>query len=365
MSTFAEHFDLYDPDRVSLELDPRRDAKIYVDVHGVMPKIKDILVATSPAPKLLVTGEWGMGKSHTLWHVATELLPELADPAHEVFVKLGGLTNKARFLDVYRQIIQALREPLEDALRQLADLTDDDLAGLTQDGRLVLRSLGERLRADADAPELGALRMWLSGAGPTPTQAMRLGLGTRLKDSPHHQDLVPLLLAASRIIARAKKSRPVIFIDESTAFRMPRGQDAKVSISEGLRELFDQDNRDLGIVLGMYDRGAPWLRLDVLQRLENRRVELSPLVSTDEVAEFTRRLGHEMGRRHLFGPGAIDRFSTHVLKARLPGLDPTSPGSPRSLLKLLDALLQQAYKERVPLPLPAERVAVWLPADVA
>ncbi len=366
MTTLAEHFELYDPARTSFELEPEKDAGLYVDVHGVLPRIRSILEATKAAPKLLVTGEYGMGKSHTLRHVACEMLPKLVPHSLPVFVKLGGLVPKATFLDVYRQIVQSLRGLLDEALRSLETIDPSDISDLSQDARIVLTRLHEALHEGESADRLGALRMWLSGSGPTPTQAMKLGLGTRLRDSSNHPDLVPLLGAIARLIHRASGRRVVLFLDESTAFRTPRGPEALLSISEGLRELFDQDNQVLGVILGMYDRrgGGKGLRLDVLQRMENRRVDLIPMRTPDEIKSFTRDLGEKVGRLQLFTPDAMSWFAQHAIEA---GARSESPGvlSPRGLLKLLDRVGQEAHRAGVRPPLPNVQIQAWLPGRVA
>jgi len=65
--------------------------------------------ATRKPIKMLIYGDWGVGKTHLMYHIRWWLQQNKADyPAYPVIIEIGDITKKSRFDDIVRPFLDAL-----------------------------------------------------------------------------------------------------------------------------------------------------------------------------------------------------------------------------------------------------------------
>ena len=65
--------------------------------------------ATNKPIKMLIFGDWGVGKTHLMHHIRWWLEQHHADyPAHPVLIEIGDITKKSRFNEIVRPFLDAM-----------------------------------------------------------------------------------------------------------------------------------------------------------------------------------------------------------------------------------------------------------------
>src|SRR6266849_117956 len=124
----------YGLSRENFILDPLKDtecfARVDIDTRAIAKSLDTDLV-TGLAPKRLVWGPYGGGKTHTLMR-SMEELKQLTD-IHPVRVECPDLTRKSRFHDLYREgIMRELGQDfvigiIEDVMRKVGYARRDEI----------------------------------------------------------------------------------------------------------------------------------------------------------------------------------------------------------------------------------------------
>jgi hypothetical protein len=291
VTQFAEYLHLRDGSREKLILSPEHDANIFVDLDGILPRVKEKLAHA--APKLVVFGDIGTGKSQLLRHVEQQLAPE--HRFRPVYVVLSGLDRRSRFDRVHALVMQALERPLIDVL-QSNDVAAwlDRQSGLTLDMKHALQLLRDpRTKPDA----LARARAWLKGPGITHAQAHKLGFSGRLTDTAGPAQLVDFWKQIGELYHTCSRDRRALLLlfDEGESIQQSMGPESLRDLGNGFRQVLDPDNRSIGCMFGLNLpalRGGehPFLRADVERRHDDVRINLQPLGGPERVRAFTERL---------------------------------------------------------------------------
>jgi|GEM_PF-6724556 len=304
--TFAEHFDLLDPTRRSFDVKPERDAHLYVDLidDNHLSRVWNTL--GSETPQLLVRGDYGTGKSQLLRHIEQSASQRRMRP---VYVSLGGLDARYAILTLHTRLMGVLDRVLFESLPKLPDI-EGWLAAENLD--VDVENAFRRLHA---TPRETIARSWLSGVGPTPTQARKAGFRGKLFEQAGPVELVKIWKTIARLHNKVDHKLLLILIDEAEAFSKISERGA-AGIGQALRELFDQDNAALGCVVGVHLADSrdtsfhPALaRSDFQTRIAGRSFQLRPLQSPNRIQMFVADLW-----RQLHGNSPPPLFSEATLK---------------------------------------------------
>lgn len=360
--TFAEALSLKDKARKSLSLNTHTDWAVYADYGDVLPRLQDALTRGDKAPKLMVFGGYGSGKTHTLRHTAFALLPKSATPLTPIHVELTQLTSRTTFLDIYRLIFAKIEEQLLEDLRVGPDWTRLDWARfeLPKVFHDAMRELQTalKLRIGPDPLRVTQLRGWFTGQGLTLSATHKLGLSNRLLDHSSPPVLVALLRAISQYARDNNRPGYMLFVEEGNAlYDIGESLRAINAISEGFRALADPSNVDLGVMFAIWTVPGrpPLLRNDVMQRLQGATIELPPMRTVAQATRFIKALNEATAERPWFDDAALAEFARGALQE---GSARETPGqlTPRDMLRLLQSFGERVAQAELPTPLTAAAV---------
>jgi hypothetical protein len=331
------------------------------------------VAAEDPAPQVVVTGDFGTGKSHVLRHIEKKLAPERK--IRPVYFQLGAFMRRASFVDLHITVMEELLELVELNLARVPDVKSllDEKTSLKGDTKAAFAQLADTTTPNA---RRAMLRSWLRGTGPTPTQARKeLGFSGRLFENPNPVTLVNLWKAAGELQRAVDGYTLMLLMDEGEAFSKMVSPDAQASMGSGLRTLFDTDNRSLGIALGLNTPTSrkglhPMLQADVTSRLQGKQLGLQPLGDPARIRRFLEglweRLRGPKASPALFDERAMDFLATQLrelrnaISLRTQTLSPTP--TQRDLMSVLRYIGEFALRDQKPPPLTRDMLVRWFPA---
>ncbi len=381
MSTpLAKYFGLKEQHRATLQLDPERDAAIFVDLDGVLESAR--VVMAEETPKAVWEGDFGTGKTHLLHHIRTELVGERFQP---LFVALADFQRRSGFEMVYRAILEKLLPVLELVLTQHSRHAGDLLHQLHSDPSPDAALIGEALSPDVQIA-LGHLRTsigvhaqprqraraWLrADSGMSASAARRAGYSGRLLDQTNTTGLVTLCRLLSWLHHELTQKRLLILLDEGESFSLTLDAAAQASLGAGLRSCFDPSNREFGVLLGLARPRArlgahPLLRQDVRSRVSHYR-RLLPLGTPERIMAFTEQLWTKLAADPQKLPFLMERQAQQLIADNLDTIlalyedEETLLASPtpRQLLKVLDRIGRAAASTDASAPLTAALLQDW------
>jgi hypothetical protein len=202
---------------------------------------------------------------------------------------------------------------------------------------------------------------WLLGIGLTPSRAHRAGYVGLLRERLPIDELVKYYRAISKVATKKDGTKLLFLLDEADAFRAVasvKAEDGSRSISNGFRSLFDPDNAELGLIIGLAKNNNhlnPILKADVYRRVEDLWHTL-PGISSSNCAMFIEKLWSNLSKTPSMRPFRLDQ---EVLK-RFIGLDPTltllisdprrshrRSWSPDDVCRMLDKIGQTSYERQI------------------
>lgn len=372
--TLGRWFHLRDSERTSFELSPERDADIWCGDPQVEKNLREALRAgiEQGVPKLLFYGEYGTGKTHSLFHCRRILEDRRC---HCVAVVWSGFSSRTRFSDLFRETMKSVSPSLP------ARLVRDHLR--EHQGEFILPGdLGELVRSDSDlrqalttladceslfpAPTLnerGNLAWrWLQCFPLNAKQRKDLGVAASLseRDSPAH--LVNVLRLIGALLRERKDQKLVFLFDEAEQTNELRhNRDALNSFASAIRALFDRSQQDIGILLSFY---APrleeqvFIRPDTFSRLDaSQIIQLRPLDKREERIDFLEAVLTQLVERGQPKHFPFQTTALLLLAERCDQLDmliehdPRSIKSsrgdftPRTILKALNLVTRTAFSQ--------------------
>ncbi len=300
MLTLGEWFCLRG-ERLNFAPDTVKDREVLFCHDEVQSDIQDGIekaYATGATVKMLLYGDWGVGKTHSLRHLEYWLANHASEfPAFSVFVEIGDVYRKSNFSVIHRDLIDGVglnkaRELVFGFLQHSPDI----MAGLRSIG--VPDSIGSAFSKLLAAPP---------GTTPPPVvttsweylrginvgkDGIDIGLPSRLTDS---KDFYYVLQGFGHLFKVVDCRQLIFLVDEASKLEAV-GVDQEVTrhwINVN-KMIFDQNNRYFGFVYTVSARAVddvPQALYDpqIENRLGDRKYELKNLDAAS-VEVFLRRL---------------------------------------------------------------------------
>lgn len=250
--TIAERYGLR---RDNFILDPLKDtdcfARVDVDTRILADSLDTDLV-TKLAPKRLIWGPYGGGKTHTLMRTMKEL-DELTS-VHHVRVECPDLSKKSRFHDLYREgIMRELGQDfiiglVDDAVRSVGMARREEMMG-----RLKEKFDDEEIAKAAIRlidPNFEPLRLWrwLSGVSLSRADLDDLGQTQDLTQTESAR-LAEIVCMFGRLLKEMTGETLVLVLDEMDRLRQI-GPETIPTFVSGFTRLVDPNQTDVSVLMG-------------------------------------------------------------------------------------------------------------------
>ena len=299
MRTIGERFGLV---RDNFILDPIVDFDCFARDDIAVQEIAeglDIDLVTGLAPKRLVWGPYGGGKTHMLMKT-TNILAELTD-VRRFRIECPDLTRKSRFHDLYREgIMRGLGENfviglMEQVVEQVGFRKADELRAELKDwfGDEEVGKAAERLFN----PNFDKLKLWrwISGVSMSRADLDQLGQTQDLTQAEAAR-LADLIVMLGKLLKRLSGETLVLILDEMERLRTI-GPETVTTFLSGFSHLVDQNQRSVSILIGssaqletdmvdIFSVNSP-----VMSRLgDDVKIEISALPTDQDVNRFVERV---------------------------------------------------------------------------
>lgn len=241
--------------RPNFILDPARDTECFArkDIKvGAIVEGLQIDLVTQLAPKRLLWGPYGGGKTHTLYRTLNEL--GKLTSVHAIRVECPDMAKRSTFNDLYRDGImpvfgeEAVISLFESAIEQVPVARRDEYL------RRLRESLGDEPLSKAVAqlmnPNFERLRLWawLSGIPLSRGELSDLGQTQDLA-SAEPARLAEMVVLIGRVMRRVNKKTLVLCLDEMERLKAV-GPDSIGTFVTGFTRLMDPNQREVAVLLG-------------------------------------------------------------------------------------------------------------------
>jgi Cdc6-like AAA superfamily ATPase len=226
------------------------DTDAFFGRHELDERLKSMLrrsFRTETPPKLVLYGEWGVGKTHTMRHIEHVMAKNADFRATVVFVELPDIGAKSSYQVAHAAFLDALgldkaREWMtkfqtthsSDAREQIQEFTQSgDVAEAFEN--LITRGDMSRIAWD-----------WLRGIPLSTTEARLVGLPTTLTQSTL---LVRVLQMLGRLSLEAEEKLLVFMLDEATKLGYVSNNDAVNHWINAFKTLSDPLTKEAGFIV--------------------------------------------------------------------------------------------------------------------
>lgn len=249
MDTMQTWFGLKDEHQdFSIETDT--DAELFFARHDLDKQLQAMLrrsFRTGNPPKLVLYGDWGVGKTHTMRHIEYVIEHNEAFRAMVVFVELPDITSKSTFQVAHSALLDALgfdtakQWILQFQTRHPSD-AQDIIRDFTRSGDIAtafanMLAFGEGSRIAWD---------WLRGIPLTASDARLVGLPPNMSQSNH---FVRVLQMFGRFAQEIEDKLLVFMLDEATKLGYVTNADAVNHWLNAFKLLADQQTKEVGFVV--------------------------------------------------------------------------------------------------------------------
>ena len=279
--------------RENFILDPLKDTDCFarsdIDTHQIAESLEIDLV-TGLAPKRLISGPYGGGKTHTLMRTMREL--QQLTPIHPVRIECPDLSKKSRFHDLYREgIMRGLGQDLvigliEEAVQSVMPARREELLAKLKNkfGDEELAKAAIRL-IDPNFEQLRLWR-WISGVPMSRQELDDLGQTQDLTETEAAR-LAELIALFGRLLREVRKNTLVLILDEMERLKSI-GAETITTFVSGFTRLVDPNQTSLSVLIGasaavesemvdVFSQGGP-----VRSRIGNdAEIEIPPLDEPD------------------------------------------------------------------------------------
>jgi hypothetical protein len=229
--------------------------------------------ASNEPVKMLIYGDWGVGKTHTLNHIRWWLEANKTDyPAYPVLIEIGDIDKRTRFDALVRLFIDAVGFEFLIGLAHEYIKTNPNLPkGLEAAGVSphVADAYGKLLvAAPGSTPPPLVLNAVEYLKGRKPAAAAAMGFGQQLVES---NELFDVLLAMATMHKAVRGARIIFFADEAAKLEAVDADDAVRAHWENANKLiFDDRNDTFGFVYTISARRKSLPQCLFSPQLQNR-----------------------------------------------------------------------------------------------
>lgn len=241
--------------RENFILDPVLDSKCFarddIPIHDIASGL-DIDVVTGLAPKRLIKGPYGAGKTHTLMRTMDEL--SALTKIHYIRVECPDLAKRSRFHDLYREgIMRAMGQDfvlglMEEVIRKVGFKSRDEL-------RIELKKWfqDEEIAKAAEQlynPNFERLKLWrwISGVGLSRSDLDLLGQTQDLAETEAAR-LADVLIMLGRLLRELRQQTLVLILDEMERLKSI-GPETITTFMSGFTRLVDPNQTSVSILIG-------------------------------------------------------------------------------------------------------------------
>jgi hypothetical protein len=241
--------------RENFILDPVSDSNCFarddIPIHDIASGL-DIDVVTGLAPKRLIKGPYGAGKTHTLMKTMGEL-SELTK-IHYIRVECPDLAKRSRFHDLYREgIMRAMGQDfvlglMEEVIKKVGFKSRDEL-------RVELKKWfqDEEIAKAAEQlynPNFERLKLWrfISGVDLSRGDLDLLGQTQDLTETEAAR-LADVLIMLGRLLRELRQQTLVLILDEMERLKSI-GPETITTFMSGFTRLVDPNQTSVSILIG-------------------------------------------------------------------------------------------------------------------
>jgi len=288
--TIREYFGLQRP---SFMLDPRNDYECYAGRSDEKSLLNDRIEAASDvesAPRMVLWGVYGGGKTHTQFYAGKKLLREFG--VDSIYIICPDLARNATFLDLYKEILMAMgSDKIKDLLQKyLLKVGDARFKGFFANPDTANVCLKLVLATSGSEDLIRAWR-WLSGEQVTSSEAIGLGATSAIAPRESARFLIKLGEMHNEIMNK----RLVFLIDECEKLGDVKDAHGLGTFITAFREISEKLQRHLGYICACtasdYEQvAAPLAREAVAGRVgEGNYIQISQL-RDEELEPFIKDL---------------------------------------------------------------------------
>lgn len=247
--------------------------------------------------KMLIYGDWGVGKTHTINHICKWLEHHKEEyPAYPVFIDIGDITKTTRFDALVRPFLDKLGvDFIIKLVHSYITKCPGVVKGLEQASVAshVASAFGKLLLAppgDTPPPVVALAMDYLRGRKLS-AQAGAMGFSQQLVDS---KDFYDVLLAIGEMYRVVNDHRIIYIADEAAKLEAVDNDDAtRAHWVNANKLIFDDNNRTFGFLYTVSGRRRDLPAALFEPQLQNRLGENAfemPNLQTNDVNEFLERL---------------------------------------------------------------------------
>jgi Cdc6-like AAA superfamily ATPase len=356
------------PEHRDFSIENDTDARLFFARHDLNEQLLSILrrsFRTGNPPKLVLYGDWGVGKTHTMRHMQYVIESRHEDfPATVVFVELPDISTKSTFQVAHAALLDALS--IDRARNWVVQYqavhgaqARDQIQEATQSGDIAmafanLLGFGEAGRIAWD---------WLRGIQLSAADARLVGLPPVLNQS---NQLVRVLQMFGRLCREAEEKLLVLMLDEATKLAYVSNADAINHWINAFKLIADSQTKEVGfIVSGSWidpdDMAIPLQEEQVFSRFgESNYIRLSNLdeeATTEFISALLGEWVDEASRDSLIAAHGSDADGEPITPDTFPftskGLELASEyacrnggyTTPRDIQKMIDDLLNHSIDD--------------------
>lgn len=284
-------------DRDHFAINPREDSKLYFGrkelAAELKKQIKKSFVFGKP-PKMLLWGDWGVGKTHTMCHIQHFLETNQADyPSIVYFVEFGNVTRRSRYDIVHQKMLDVIgKERVYYLLQKFAAIHSGvplpEVLKHHLDSNDMITAFVNLAISPIQSSQSATAWEWLLGLGLENQRLQNLGTSRSLNDS---SDFVAIEKFIGRLFWVVEQKRLVFILDEARKLESIADPDAEANWIDAWKDLADDMNVEVGfLVSGSFARQEDIPAVLADEQITNRLGEASivelPLFTRPNTEEF-------------------------------------------------------------------------------
>lgn len=335
--------------RENFILDPIEDTKCFarddIKTQSIAESL-DIDLITGLAPKRLVWGPYGGGKTHTLMRTMKELAQ--LTPIHYVRIECPDLSKKSRFHDLYREgMMRALGQDF------VIGLIDQIVGSLPARRSEILDNLKEKFGDEEIAkaavrivdPGFDPLRLWawISGVPLSRSELGDLGQTQDLTQTEAAR-LADIICLLGRLLKEVREETLVLVLDEMERLRLI-GPETIGTFVSGFTRFVDPNQKSVSILIGasasvmsemtdVFGEAGP-----VTSRLGASSLIAIPALDEPDVDKFIRGVIAYLRDPDADIPSLISKVDDSITEQILPDLFPFTSEAVETLKSHLTQLM--------------------------